>query len=168
MMLDLAKLLFDGVIITLVISAMVLGVIWYNPRLVLNKGDIPADILAAVPPKTDQEKRLSSIMGIPFLLALVILPFWSVLDLQAKAGGNLPYWVLFVHLLGIVLMFNLFDLLVLDLLLFCTITPKFMVIPGTEGMAGYKNKKFHLAEHARAFPAVVLATALLAGVAAFY
>jgi hypothetical protein len=28
--------------------------------------------------------------------------------------------------------------------MFCTITPRFVVIPGTEGMAGYKDYVFHL------------------------
>ena len=27
--------------------------------------------------------------------------------------------------------------------MFCTITPKFVVIPGTEGMSGYKDYGFH-------------------------
>ena len=40
-----------------------------------------------------------------------------------------------------------FDLLVLDIWLFYGVTPRFMVIPGTEGMPGYKNFKPHLKEH---------------------
>jgi hypothetical protein len=28
--------------------------------------------------------------------------------------------------------------------MYCTITPRFVVIPGTEGMAGYKDYVFHL------------------------
>jgi hypothetical protein len=38
----------------------------------------------------------------------------------------------------------MFDLLVLDLLMFYTWTPKFLVLPGTEGMAGYKDFRPHL------------------------
>lgn len=32
----------------------------------------------------------------------------------------------------------------MDWLIFCTITPRFLVIPDTEGNPGYKNYKFHL------------------------
>lgn len=38
---------------------------------------------------------------------------------------------------------NLWDLLVVDWLIGCTITPKFIILPGTEGAAGYKNYAFH-------------------------
>jgi len=41
------------------------------------------------------------------------------------------------------MVFNVFDLLVLDWLLFCTIQPRFMALPGTEGMAAYGDYGFH-------------------------
>jgi len=43
----------------------------------------------------------------------------------------------------ILLVFNLFDLLILDWLFFCTIQPRSMVLPGTEGMAAYCDYRFH-------------------------
>jgi hypothetical protein len=39
----------------------------------------------------------------------------------------------------VVFIFNLVDWLILDWLIFCVITPRFIIIPGTEGMAGYKD-----------------------------
>jgi len=33
--------------------------------------------------------------------------------------------------------------LVLDWLIFCTIQPRRIVLPGTEGMAGYRDYRFH-------------------------
>ncbi|SCC37367.1 Uncharacterized protein BC05F1_03095 [Bacillus wiedmannii] len=42
------------------------------------------------------------------------------------------------------MIFNLVDLFIIDWLIFCWITPEFVVIPSTEGMKGYKNYKFHL------------------------
>ena len=43
-----SKILIDGGILAIVMSAFFIGVGLYNMRLYLNKGDIPADILAAV------------------------------------------------------------------------------------------------------------------------
>lgn len=37
----------------------------------------------------------------------------------------------------------MWDLLILDWLIFVTIQPDFIVIPGTEGLAGYKDYWFH-------------------------
>jgi tetrahydromethanopterin S-methyltransferase subunit B len=41
------------------------------------------------------------------------------------------------------MVFNLFDLLIADWLVFVKIQPKAIVLPGTEGMAGYKDYAFH-------------------------
>ena len=38
---------------------------------------------------------------------------------------------------------NLFDLVVIDWWLFCTIQPGFLVLPGTDGMAEYADKSYH-------------------------
>jgi hypothetical protein len=50
---------------------------------------------------------------------------------------------IFLSAAGVIFLFNLVDWLILDWLIVCTITPKFMVLPGTEGMAGYKNYGIH-------------------------
>ena len=54
-----------------------------------------------------------------------------------------PFLPAFVYGFIAVFVFNLFDLLVLDWLLFCTIQPRMMVLPGTQGMAGYRDYRFH-------------------------
>jgi ribose/xylose/arabinose/galactoside ABC-type transport system permease subunit len=132
-----------------------------SPRLLLNKGDLPADILAAVPPKTEAEKRLAAILGIPFMIAVIAIPFISTLQFHRQAN-EATFLLLFVHAFAILMIFNLFDLLVLDLLLFCTITPGFMVVPGTEGLAGYKDRGFHLRQHAKSFPFMALVALVIA------
>ena len=41
------------------------------------------------------------------------------------------------------MIFNLVDLILLDWLLFTYIQPRFVVLPGTEGLAGYRDYWFH-------------------------
>ena len=41
--------------------------------------------------------------------------------------------------------FNVFDLVVLDYLVFIKVRPSFVVLPGTEGMEAYDDLSFHLA-----------------------
>lgn len=50
---------------------------------------------------------------------------------------------MFLHLWIICLTWNVVDLLILDWLVFCTITPKCFVLPGTGNCKGYKDYKFH-------------------------
>lgn len=165
-MLNLSKILLDGGLFVMLGSIVVLGMMRLNPRLFLNKGDMPADILAAVPPKTAQEKRLGIILGIPFLIAIAAVPFVSTLQFHQQAGSDASLLALFLHAFAILMIFNLFDLIVLDFILFCTITPKFMVVPGTEGLAGYKDYGFHLRQHARSLPFMALMALVIAIVVA--
>ena len=59
------------------------------------------------------------------------------------------------------LVFFLFDLFVLDILIFCTWTPRFLVIPGTEGMPGYKDWRMHVRAHMTTGLLVLVAAAAL-------
>ncbi len=55
----------------------------------------------------------------------------------------ISFFPLFINAFGVAFFFNLVDLLVLDWLLFCFITPGFLVVPGTEGMQAYKDYGYH-------------------------
>jgi hypothetical protein len=63
--------------------------------------------------------------------------------MKYQTQGQIPFWVLFINSFSVAFIFNLVDWLILDWLMFCTITPGFLVITGTEGMAGYKDYLFH-------------------------
>lgn len=161
-MLDLNKTLLDGGLFAIIGGIYILAVLAFNPRLFLNKGDMPPDVLAAVPPKNQQEKRLAFILGIPFLIAIVAVPFVSTLQFRQQAGNDVSFLYLFLHAFAILTIFNLFDLFILDFVLFCTITPRFMVIPGTEGFAGYKDYGFHIRQHLKSLPFMVMGALLIA------
>ena len=144
-MLNFGRMLVDGAILSLLASLIIaisMGIsVGSGPRLWLQ--DYPQDIQDSVPPKTKQEKRVSLIVGLPFLLLLAAGPFWSTWRLQSAAPAGLSFLGLWLHATGVLFVFNLVDWLVLDWLLFCTITPRWMVVPGTAGMAGYKDYLFH-------------------------
>jgi hypothetical protein len=76
------------------------------------------------------------------LFWVCLLGFPAVAALSVKAA-NLGILSIFLSAFGLVILCNLVDWLLLDWLIVCTITPKFMVLPGTEGMAGYKNYGMH-------------------------
>ena len=140
-MIDFTKIIIDGSLISLLSIVFLLMLVRVNPRLMLQ--DYPKDVQAAVPPKSEQEKRQSLILGLPFLLVLFGGPFVSALTYKMSQGGDVPFLALFTHAFAVIWFFNIFDWLVLDWLIFCTITPRFVVIPGTEGMPGYKQYAPH-------------------------
>lgn len=51
--------------------------------------------------------------------------------------------VAFLHPFLVFIIVSLVDLVVLDWLMFCFITPDFLIIPGTKDMKDYKNYRFH-------------------------
>jgi hypothetical protein len=134
----LATILIYGVPGSLLLSALILAMVWHNPRLLLQ--DYPKDVRAAVPPKTPAEKRLSAYWAGVFLLLLIAFPMLAALSAQAAHQG---FPGVFLSAFGVGFLCNLVDWLILDWLIVCTITPTFVVIPGTEGMTGYKNYAMH-------------------------
>ncbi|MGD8456229.1 MAG: hypothetical protein PVF83_07600 [Anaerolineales bacterium] len=167
-LLDISKILIDGGIATLLFTIIVLGMLLYNPRLFLGGNDFPPDIVAAAPPQTQREKRISILLTIPFTLLVVGIPIYSTLSFNSQLGGDAPFWPLFWHTFGVIMMPFLFDLIVLDWWMFCTLTPKFVVIPGTEGFAGYKDKLFHLKAHSRGLLYMIAASLFIAGLINFF
>lgn len=156
------RMLIDGCCLSILASLYIIIILKVNPRLVLQ--NYRADIQQAVPPKTEREKRLSVIIGIPFLIFVFAVPFLSTLLLKLQLRNAVGFLLLFRHAFGISFMFNLVDLLVLDLLLFCLITPKFIVLPGTEGMKAYKDFKYHLSKAVKGTLISGIAGLVIAGI----
>jgi len=150
-------ILIDGAILSVIASVILLLILRFNPRILLN--DYPKDVQAASAPKTPAEKKWTLLVGIPYLLVLLLVPFFSTLSLKQQNGA---FVALFLNAFGVAFIFNLVDWLLLDWLLFCTITPKFVVLPGTEGMAGYKD----YAPHFRGFLIGTLLSAVTGAVIA--
>jgi len=137
----LTRILVDGTVLTVLVAAVAVGILYFNPRIALS--DYPPDVRAAVPPRTKKEFRQGLLISVPLLVICVGLPFHSVWLVKQHSGGVLSFWAAFVTFAGEYLLLSMFDLIVLDVWMFSTWTPKFVVLPGTEGMAGYKNWRPH-------------------------
>jgi len=137
----LTRILVDGSVLTVIVATVLVGILYFNPRLALS--DYPPDVKAAVAPRTKQEFRLGLLIAVPLLVIFVALPFRSLWLIKQHSGGVLSFWAAFATIAGEYLLFSLFDLIVLDVWMFFTWTPKFLVLPGTEGMASYKNWRPH-------------------------
>jgi hypothetical protein len=106
-------------------------------------GDYPPAIQAAVPPRTEAERKLALRLGLPFLLVLILYPFVATFLFHSQSAGQAGFSSLWLYAFLVIFAFNLWDWLVLDWLVFCTITPKWLVIPGSEGHPAYKDYAFH-------------------------
>ncbi|MBU2668106.1 hypothetical protein KOI35_31810 [Actinoplanes bogorensis] len=67
----------------------------------------------------------------------------GVLSLQRQLGGDAGFWPGFVFGAAVFTVLHVFDLVVVDWLVFCRLQPRIMVLPGTEGMPEYRDWRFH-------------------------
>lgn len=99
---------------------------------------MPPEVAAKATGKTPAEKRIFIYYALPFLLWLFGYPLIYVLGQGPDFQANfLVYCAFFAG-------FALWDTLVLDQLIFCKLTPRFIFIPGT-ARDDYSNMKYHLA-----------------------
>ncbi|MBY8998870.1 MAG: hypothetical protein KGD60_14170 [Candidatus Thorarchaeota archaeon] len=85
-------------------------------------------------------------------------------------GGTIPLLDAFLNFFGIVMFDNFADLVILDILIVGTLTPGWVMIPGTEHMRDneYKNfRLYHTKGHARALILLVILSLLFAAAVVF-
>lgn len=152
------KIIWEGLIYAIVLSAIVTITQLFNPRLWLN--DYPKEIQNMVPENTKEEKLVKGLIGIPFLLIMFGYPIYSTYALKISMGPSFTIPIAFFNMFMICSIFNLFDLLILDWLIFCRINPKYLVLKGTDGSKAYKDYEFHLRAARKGFRISVFASAV--------
>jgi hypothetical protein len=137
----LSNALVFGIILSLVLAVIMGASMVIAPDMWVN--DYPPDIKAKYGEMSEKAKRLRPYIAIPFFLALVIIPLLALARLRSLTGEAVGFFPAYITSFTILFVFNLFDLLVADWLLFVTIQPRRIVLSGTEGMAGYRDYRFH-------------------------
>lgn len=141
MQLSLKRILVDGIVMSVLLTIVIYGSIYVNPLTWIS--DYPPDIRAAV----DDSQRIplgQKLIVVVLSLGIVVgLTLWSNAKLRRRNGGRLSFSTAFAHSALLMFFFAVWDLLILDWLIFVAIQPEFIVIPGTEGLAGYDDYWFH-------------------------
>lgn len=129
-----------GTVFGVVFSAAILIIGWINVEMILN--DYPPDIRAKYGTMSDATRKQANLMTLPLLATLGLVVALGLGQLR-EISGTLTFVETLIVSAGIFQMWNLLDLVLLDLFLLMTLKPKFMILPGTAGMAGYRDYKFH-------------------------
>jgi hypothetical protein len=150
-----------GLVLSAILFGLLLGVLRANPEIMLN--DYPPDIRAKWGPMTKRTKQQRVLVaGLLFVVGLGIVE-WSLKTLPALAGRDVTFAPAFAHFTIMFGTFNVLDWLVLD----CGLVywqPRFFVLPGTEGMAGYRSYWFHFRGFLIGIPIVLAGSALFAAI----
>jgi len=154
--------LLYGVVLSVLSSAVLLISAYLNPESMVD--DYPADIRARHGEMSEKARRHKRLVGIPFGVVLIGILVVSIITLRNVTGGELTFAAVFINVAVILILFNLVDLLIIDWLIFNTIQPHFIVLPGTEGMAGYRDYGFHFRAFLKGTAGSLIVSAVITGI----
>ncbi len=144
----LINILLHGSIFAIILTVYLLIImITFNPRI-WGFSDYPKSITNSVPPQTKKEKKIGIVLSIPFFILGLGFPITLTILLKNEFGGDLDFLSAFFNIFGIFMFGNVADLVILDWLIVGTITPQFVIIPGTELMKNKEYKEFRVS-HAK-------------------
>lgn len=81
---------------------------------------------------------------LPLIAGIALIMAHSSAQIIARSGGETPLLALFANAYLVFLVFNLFDLVVIDYLVLLVWKPKFMVMPGGKAMMEMHTLPFHI------------------------
>jgi hypothetical protein len=143
-MILLENILIHGSIFAVVLTVYLLAIMrGFSPRI-WAFSDLPKEITDHVPPQTDRERRIGAYLVLPFFIIGFGFPIVSTMILEVLYGGALPLLDAFLNCFAIMMFGNFADLVILDTLIVGTITPDWVIIPGTEHMRNKEYKDFRL------------------------
>ncbi len=128
----LQRTLLNGISLSLILGVIILGSLRYNARLWLQ--DYPKPIRDKVPPLSPGERRDRGILVVLVFVVLIGGLILETMQLRGNAAEKISFGAAYLNIFLFLAVFNLFDALVLDLLILTWFTPRFVILPGTEGM----------------------------------
>jgi hypothetical protein len=147
-----------GVVFGLVFCAATLVLGRINAAMLVN--EYPPDERAKFGAMDARTRRQANLASLPLLIILGAVIVFALAALRSQTG-DLSALDTFLVTVTMFQVWNLLDLLLLDWFLLLTLRPRFMILPGTEGMAGYRDFGFHF----RKFLNGIVLTFILGGIA---
>src|SRR5574341_975502 len=130
--------------------------------------DYPPDVKAAWGPMSERAKKYRNVFA-AFLFTLIIGGL-ALSTIRLAQIGPWESWFMAVlaNTAIIIFLFNLVDAVIIDWLILLVIWPSLGVLPGTEGMAGYRDAKLHVTKFFKGFIFVAVGSLLTAGIALLF
>jgi hypothetical protein len=162
-----AHLVTHGLFFAFIVNGYLLLVMILTSPRIWGYADYPEVIKNKVPPQTKREKLFATLIGLPWFVFVLGFPIFSTYTLKSKLGNEIPFFTAFLNVFVLSLLATLGDLIILDWLIVSKITPRFVIIPGSE-QADYKDFSHHYQAHAKATIGLILICFIIAGVVWYF
>lgn len=150
-----------GLIFSAILSALIVTSLKINPEMWLN--DMPPDVKAAWGPISDRARRQRRLLLMPFFGLIVGAMVLAVTRLGQLGVAYQSFLPVFVSITIMFQVFNLVDAVIIDWLL-VRVWPGLMMLPGTEGMAGYRDMRLWTVNLVKGFAVSFVTGLIVAGI----
>ncbi|GAA2404172.1 hypothetical protein GCM10010191_09820 [Actinomadura vinacea] len=118
-------------------------------------------------PKSARGRRVAALFGV-FVWGVCGIPLMiaALSGLDGALGGDLDFLPAAGCAALVFATLTLWDLVVLDWIIFAGLRPRLLVLPGTEGMKEYRDLRFHLVAALKGSPLIAVVGLVAGGVAA--
>ena len=154
---------FYGAVLGVFMGVAFVGLAYLNPEIWLP--DYPPDIRERFGPMSERAKKQRRLAGIPVFVILVATLAVAAVRFARISGEESTFLAVLLGVITVLLVFNVVDLLVLDWLIFVTIRPGIVVLPGTEDAEGYSDYGFHFRAFLKGVVGSFAASLVIAGIA---
>lgn len=155
-----------GMGLSTVLTIMIVVSLMINKEMWVSK--YPPDVKAKWGPVSEKAKRQRRVFAIAFFGVLIAAMAYDVTRLELVLGTPPAFLAIFVSSVIILAVFNTVDAVIIDWLILLFLWPALGVLPGTEGMAGYKDARWWTINLLKGFALAPLAGVLVVGVVFFF
>ena len=131
--------LATGMLLSTILTIMIVVSFMINKELWLR--NYPPEVKARWGPISEKARRQHSVFAICFFGVLIGAIVYDLIRLELVLGTPPSFLAIFVSIVIVLALFNLVDALIIDWLILLVLWPGLGVLPGTEGMAGYKDMR---------------------------
>lgn len=151
-----------GAVLSTVLTILIVVSLMLNKEMWLQ--DYPPDVKAKWGPISEKAKRQHFVFAICIFGVLIGAMVYDVIRLEVVLGKPPSFLAIFASIVIVFALFNLVDAIIIDWLILLVLWPGLGVLPGTEGMAGYKDARWWTRNLLKGFALAPIAGVLVAGV----
>lgn len=158
----LSQSVVRGLALSVALTALVIITLKINPEIFYN--DYPQEIKKAYGPMSDRARRQRVLFAIILFGVIIATMAYHVYKLGESLGKAPSFLVVFTGASIVYLVFSLFDAVIIDWLILMVLWPNLGVLPGTEGMAGYRDMRLWTVNLLKSIPISLILGLITAGV----